>query len=193
MKIQIHSLCFTLGLSFPLIAALAMLAGCASNQPNLGNREQMKMNDQSLQLQVATVLSDNPDYKFAGVTITASNGLVRLGGSVDLFAQKVAATDLVMQVPGVKDVEDNIRVKEQSPKGGAGPEQDKSLTTIVKSVLDNNPDYRYEEVNVAVSEGTVQLSGFVNTAEQKKQAGDLARAVPGVKDVSNNITVKVTL
>ena len=191
MKIQINSLCLALCLGLPAAAALATLTGCASARHSVGTRDQM--DDQSLQLRVATALSDNPDYKFSGVTITASNGLVRLGGTVDLFAQKVQAGDIVMQVSGVKDIEDNIRVKERNLKGNAAPDADKSLTTAIKSILDNNPDYRYEEVNVAVFEGTVQLSGFVNTAEQKQRAGDLAGAVPGVKDVSNNITVKVTL
>jgi osmotically-inducible protein OsmY len=36
----------------------------------------------------------------------------------------------------------------------------------------------------------VQLSGFVNTADQKSAAGKDAWAVPGVKDVRNNLIVK---
>lgn len=76
-------------------------------------------------------------------------------------------------------------------KGGS--DEDQFLTTIVKNVLENDPDYRYEEVNVVVSEGTVQLSGFVNTADQKNRAGDLARTVTGVRGVLNNITVKAIL
>jgi osmotically-inducible protein OsmY len=34
------------------------------------------------------------------------------------------------------------------------------------------------------------LSGFASTKEQKSRAGDVAKAVEGVKDVENNITVK---
>jgi osmotically-inducible protein OsmY len=34
------------------------------------------------------------------------------------------------------------------------------------------------------------LSGFVNSRDQKNRAGDLAKKVPGVKQVVNNITVK---
>ena len=38
--------------------------------------------------------------------------------------------------------------------------------------------------------GVVQLSGFVNTKDQKNRAGDLDNKVEGVKEVQNNITVK---
>jgi osmotically-inducible protein OsmY len=36
----------------------------------------------------------------------------------------------------------------------------------------------------------VQLSGFVNSRDQKNRAGDLAKAVEGVREVENKITVK---
>jgi len=191
MKIQANSLPRTLTLSFLLAAAQIMLTSCAADRYNLGPRD--PMDDQSLQLRVATALSDNPDYKFEGVSVNVSNGVVRLGGFVDLFAQKVKAGNIVMQVSGGKHVEDNIAVKEQGAKSIGASDNDKSLTAIVKNALDNNPDYRYEEVNVAVLQGTVQLSGFVNTADQKSRAGGLARTVPGVRDVLNNITVKAVL
>ena len=38
--------------------------------------------------------------------------------------------------------------------------------------------------------GTVQLSGFVDTAEQKSRAEQIAAGVTGVSSVRNNITVK---
>jgi len=46
------------------------------------------------------------------------------------------------------------------------------------------------DVNVEVNSGVVELSGFVPTAEQKMQAGDIARSINGVRDVKNNIELK---
>jgi osmotically-inducible protein OsmY len=45
-------------------------------------------------------------------------------------------------------------------------------------------------VEVKTFKGTVQLSGFVNTSDQKNRAGDIAKQVSGVKEIQNNITVK---
>ena len=67
---------------------------------------------------------------------------------------------------------------------------DKSLTMRVHSALGDNPEYKFGDVNVTVFRGTVQLSGFVNTAAQKSQAGEIAKGVQGVKDVENNISIK---
>lgn len=67
---------------------------------------------------------------------------------------------------------------------------DKSLNTRVNSALGDNPGYKFGDVHVTSFRGTVQLSGFVNTVDQRRRAGEIARGVTGVKDVENNITVK---
>jgi osmotically-inducible protein OsmY len=67
---------------------------------------------------------------------------------------------------------------------------DKSLTMRVHSALSDNPDYKFNDVNVNVFRGTVQLSGFVNNSDQKSKAGEIAKGVQGVKDVQDNISVK---
>jgi osmotically-inducible protein OsmY len=67
---------------------------------------------------------------------------------------------------------------------------DKSIDSRVKDALNDNAEYKFEGVNVASFKGNVQLSGFVNTADQKTKAGEIARQVQGVKDLVNNITVK---
>jgi len=67
---------------------------------------------------------------------------------------------------------------------------DKSVTMRVKHALGDNPEYKFNDVNVNVFRGTVQLSGFVNTSDQKSKAEDIAKGVQGVHDVVNNITVK---
>ena len=67
---------------------------------------------------------------------------------------------------------------------------DKSVTSRVKSALGDNPDYKFENVNVTAFRGTVQLSGFVNMSQQKSKAGEIVKGVVGVKEVINNITVQ---
>ncbi len=69
---------------------------------------------------------------------------------------------------------------------------DKSLTVRVHSALSDNPDYKFSDVNVNIYRGTVQLSGFVNTMDQKSKAEEIVKGVQGVKDVENQITVKAS-
>jgi osmotically-inducible protein OsmY len=67
---------------------------------------------------------------------------------------------------------------------------DKALSMRVKSALGDSPEYKFDGVNVTTFRGTVQLSGFVNTAEQRRKAAEIAKTVEGVREVENNITVK---
>jgi len=67
---------------------------------------------------------------------------------------------------------------------------DRSTTSRVKSALSADPLYKYPDVKVTTFKGTVQLSGFVESKEQKSKAGDLVKNVNGVKEFENNITIK---
>ncbi|HTD66527.1 MAG TPA: BON domain-containing protein [Candidatus Limnocylindria bacterium] len=70
---------------------------------------------------------------------------------------------------------------------------DKAESTRVRGALSDDTQYKYDDVKVQTFKGVVQLSGFVNSREQKNRAGDLAKKVEGVKEVENNITVKETV
>ena len=67
---------------------------------------------------------------------------------------------------------------------------DSTITIKVKAAFVSDPVVKALDVNVETFKGVVQLSGFVNTATEKVQAGHLATTVKGVTSVKNNITVK---
>lgn len=67
---------------------------------------------------------------------------------------------------------------------------DATITTKVKASFVKDPVVKALQVGVDTFKGTVQLSGFVDTAEQKSRAEQVARGVTGVTNVKNNITVK---
>src|SRR5262249_14389894 len=60
---------------------------------------------------------------------------------------------------------------------------DKALVARVHGALGDNPEYKFDGVDVNVFRGVVQLSGFVNTSDQKRQAATIAQGVQGVKSV----------
>ena len=69
---------------------------------------------------------------------------------------------------------------------------DASITTKVKAAFVKDPVVKALQVNVDTFKGVVQLSGFVDTAEQKSRAEQVARGINGVGNVKNNISVKAT-
>jgi osmotically-inducible protein OsmY len=67
---------------------------------------------------------------------------------------------------------------------------DRGIVSDVKSELNRDPVYKFDDVNVSSADGIVQLSGFATTEEQKQRAGQLAQSVDGVTKVDNAITLK---
>ena len=67
---------------------------------------------------------------------------------------------------------------------------DKTVTASVQHDLNREPVYKFDGVDVKTYDGVVQLSGFVDTDEQKRRAGDIAKHSEGVTQVVNNISLK---
>ena len=67
---------------------------------------------------------------------------------------------------------------------------DTAITTKVKAAIFNDSSLKSMEINVETFKGRVQLSGFVDSATQKKRAEQIARGTTGVHDVTNNIQLK---
>src|ERR1043166_3662750 len=67
---------------------------------------------------------------------------------------------------------------------------DKQITESVQKELKHEPVYKFSSVDVSTFGGIVQLSGFVNTEDQKNRAAEIAQRTPGVHEVSNGITLK---
>lgn len=64
------------------------------------------------------------------------------------------------------------------------------VTAKVKARLVDDPLTKAYEINVETFKGTVQLSGFVDSAEARSRAAQLAKDVGGVKDVKNSLQVR---
>jgi osmotically-inducible protein OsmY len=67
---------------------------------------------------------------------------------------------------------------------------DTVVTTKVKSALLGDDVVKSFQIKVETHQGIVQLSGFVDTSDQKSAAGKDASGVPNVKDVKNDLIVK---
>lgn len=67
---------------------------------------------------------------------------------------------------------------------------DAVITTKVKAAIFNEPTLKATEINVETFKGTVQLSGFVKTDNERVRATALVRTVSGVQAVKNDIRLK---
>src|SRR5580692_10715221 len=67
---------------------------------------------------------------------------------------------------------------------------DTGITTRVKTALLRDDNVKSFEISVKTMKGLVQLSGFVDNADQKAEAGHDAAACAGVTGVENDLIVK---
>lgn len=67
---------------------------------------------------------------------------------------------------------------------------DSVITAKVKAAVFDEATLKSAEINVETFKGVVQLSGFVNSQDDINKAVELARGIPGVTSVKNDMRVK---
>ena len=67
---------------------------------------------------------------------------------------------------------------------------DSVITGKVKAALVADPTTKAHQIEVETFKGTVQLSGFVDSAAARTRAVEVAKNVEGVKDVKNSLSLR---
>jgi osmotically-inducible protein OsmY len=69
-------------------------------------------------------------------------------------------------------------------------QQDQKLAEQVKTAFANSPAFKFPDVQVASFKGKIQLSGFVQSGDQKSAAETIAKGIAGGVEVENQIALK---
>jgi hypothetical protein len=94
------------------LGALTLLLGqmgCTGDQYDQSTTQHIE--DSRTAERVREALAANADYKYDGVKVMASNGLLKLSGSVNTSAQQSRAAEISRRVVGVKSVENDLTLK----------------------------------------------------------------------------------
>jgi hyperosmotically inducible protein len=156
-----------------------------TSRTSVGN----EIDDSVITTRVKSALLADPGVKSSDIKVETRKGKVQLSGFVDTLARIDYAVALTRRVEGVKAVENNMSVK--SGRATVGSTIDDGVVTArVKSALLSDPGVKSFDIAVVTRKGEVQLSGYVDNQTQVNRAVDAARAVEGVKSVSNEMSVK---
>jgi len=101
------------------------------------------------------------------------------------IASGVAAAVAVMALTGCK-------TSDTSDRSAGRQMDDKNINENVEEALEDSQQYKFPEVRVMTYGGVVQLSGFVDTEEQKRKAAEIASRIEGVHEVINGLALKHT-
>jgi hypothetical protein len=67
---------------------------------------------------------------------------------------------------------------------------DSTVTARIKTAMLNDSELKANEIHVETMKGVVQLSGFVGSKAEADRAARVAREIPGVKSVVNDLHVR---
>ena len=170
------------------IPALILSMGLLTSTSVLAN--DADKSDANVTASVKSALISNDATKARQINVETNDGVVQLSGFVDSAAAKSAAESTAQNVEGVKQVENKLLIRDANRSAGQATD-DTVIAAKVKGQLAGKAGLgTASDVNVEVNSGVVELSGFVETADQKAKAAELARGINGVKNVRNNISLK---
>lgn len=115
----------------------------------------------------------------------SKNGFVTLTGTVADASHKSLAQDTVEGLPGVKSVDNQLKVKGESLE----ERSDGWVALKVKSALLFHRNVRATKTDVNVKNGIVTLRGEASSLAQKELSTEYAKDVEGVKEVRNEMTL----
>ncbi|WP_176728890.1 BON domain-containing protein [Thermogemmatispora onikobensis] len=137
--------------------------------------------DRELQREVEAVLFDlyPLHIDLRGISARVLDGVLYLDGNISSALRADLVERQVVGIPGLLEVRNKLVA-------------DDTLASEVALALGRDPRTRGLPIGVYPRLGVVRLSGAVRTEEQKRVAAEIARSVPGVRQVLNELTVNPT-
>lgn len=116
-----------------------------------------------------------------GVGVEVTDGVLRLVGVVERFAQREAAEESVRNLVGVRDLSNEIKISHGSPPA--------DVACDVESAIRRRFGVACRNVWIIERDGVVTVSGAVATLELLGEIERVIRSVPGVVHVDNRLLV----
>lgn len=139
--------------------------------------------DEAIEKAAERELAADPSVDETDVAVTVTDGIVQLTGRVDDLLAKRRAEVLAESLRGVRAVSNRLRVDAVAIPG-------LQLATAIESAYALDPAAESYEIDVAVADGHVTLSGEVDSWPEKRLAVRIAEGVYGVRGVTDEIHVR---
>jgi hyperosmotically inducible protein len=140
---------------------------------------------------VTTALSNN-NLGSVSVSQDRDKGVITLTGNVESDGFKAQAEILARQAAPAYTIADEIGVRPSGEEGQAravASNLDTAIEKNFKATIKANRNLDKQSIDYKVKNGTLVLTGTVKTSDQKREVESLAKHVPNVQQVVNEIEV----
>jgi hyperosmotically inducible protein len=171
---------FFIGLVVVLAGALA-IAGC-QNKPAHPDEKSAVINS-----------LNSSNFKDVSVSQDQDKSVMTLTGNVASQDQKTQAETLAKQAAPDYTVADEIGVRPpgaESQAKSVDSNLDSAIEDNYKALIKAHKHLDDQSIDYSAKNGTLMLKGSVKTEAQKREAAKLAKEVPNVQQVVNEIEVK---
>lgn len=122
------------------------------------------------------------------IKTVSQDGVVTLTGTVAEESHKSLAENTVASLPGVKSVDNQLKVSGEQP----AEHSDAWITTKVKTALLFHRHVSATGTTVYTKDGVVTLQGEASSLAQKELTTEYAKDIDNVKEVKNEMTIATT-
>ena len=177
MKLDRSPRPFLLGAAI-LMGGAMVIAGCNKTHPDEKSAVTNSLNGNNLS---AVSVSQDQD-----------KGVMTLSGNVDNADAKSQAESLAKQAAPDYTIANEIGVRppEVANAGAVASNLDSAIEDNFKAAIKAHENLNDQSIHASAKNGTLVIKGSVKTAAQKKEVGTLARQVPNVQQVVNELEVK---
>jgi hyperosmotically inducible protein len=133
----------------------------------------------------------NSNLSAVSVSQDRDKGVMTLKGDVDSQDLKSQAESIAKQSAPDYTIADEIGVRPPgaSEAGAVASNLDSAIEDNFKAAIKGHASLNDQSISGSAKNGTLVLKGSVKTAKQKKEAEDLAKKVPNVQQVVNEIEI----
>ncbi len=142
--------------------------------------------DEEIAGDVAGELRWRPNLRGAEIDVTVEGGIVRLGGSVESYAQRVDAEEAAEQVHDVRKVSSELVVR--LPRWAT--RSDSEIAHWAELALQWNVAVPYTRITIRVCQGEVTVEGDVEWQYQREAVERALRHLTGIRGIVDRLTVR---
>lgn len=159
----------------------------ASKVKDTAREAKVGMTDSWLTAKTKIALFADDRVKGRQVSVETQNGVVTLRGKVDSAEAKAAAFDIAKGTEHVKSVRNELQVVAPSQRDRVDAD-DKQIGKSVEQRFKQDPQLKSAKIDAKVDAGVVILTGEVKNIDTSARASEVARSIPGVRYVKNDLT-----
>jgi hyperosmotically inducible periplasmic protein len=177
MKTEKLSCKFPLG-PILLLGGALFIGGCNKSYP-----DEKPAVDQAL---------TSNDFGTVGVSQDREKGVMTLRGNVGSPNDKTRAEKIAQRAAPDYTIANELGVRPEGMPNAAGMDSqlDSAIEDKFKSEIKSHPNLNDQSISGSAKNGTLVIKGSVKTPQQKVEAESLAKQVPNVQQVVNELTVK---